>query len=329
MSGNVQSVQSAYLLGFLPEDEANMFDELAFTDEHFADTLKSAESDLIDSYLHDELADATLEKFESFYLASAHRREKVEFARALQTFAEKEIVASAVVTETAEKVSFWSFLKNPQRLLQIGFAAAALLIVAFGIFWLLNLQSGKNEIEQAQKTTPTPETAALPNQTGERNDNIEPTPSATNPENKKPSPETGKSAGGNTKRDSTPEKEKPTATPRQPIFASFVLAPPLRGATKLPAFSVPKNAEKINARLQLEADDYDSYQVTLTTEAGSTNLWRNGSLKASGKGANKFLNLVFPAKLLGNGIYTLTVSGSGENGETEIIASYPFRVGIN
>lgn len=313
---------TAYLLGGLPEDEAGLFDELGFTDEHFADALKSAESDLIDSYLQGELAGATLEKFENYYLASPRRHEKVEFARALRTFAEKEIGASAIV---AENVSFWDFLKNPARVLQIGFAAAALLIAAFGIFWLANSRSEKPTIETAQKNTP-PETAALPDKTDEQNNInavVENPPAAAVNKQVKPTPKPEKSVNENTK--PAPEKEKPKAAPPKPSVAFFALAAPLRGSNKIPTFNVPKNAAKIAVELELEADEYDFYHVKLAGETGKTNLRLNGSYKARNKGKSKVLNINFPAELLNDGIYLLTVSGVNENGEPEVIATYPFR----
>src|SRR5688572_18920006 len=79
----------SYLLGSLPEDEAERFDELSFTDDEFAESLQAAEKDLIDAYVQDELKDAELERFKSYYLASPVRREKVKFAQAFQVFAEK------------------------------------------------------------------------------------------------------------------------------------------------------------------------------------------------------------------------------------------------
>lgn len=82
-------VITAYLLGSLPEAETERFDELSFTDDRFADDLKTTENDLIDAYVQGELKNPMLEKFESYYLVSPVRREKVKFAQTFQIFAEK------------------------------------------------------------------------------------------------------------------------------------------------------------------------------------------------------------------------------------------------
>src|SRR5215204_6709764 len=88
-----------YLLGELPAADAEAFDELSFTDEKFGADLNAAENDLIDAYLTNDLSVADLKKFESVYFATEHRREKIEFARALQTFAAKETAKTETKTE--------------------------------------------------------------------------------------------------------------------------------------------------------------------------------------------------------------------------------------
>ena len=71
-----------YLLGSLPEAEIEALDELSFTDDEFADALRVAEKDLVDAYVQGELGGVELEQFESSYMASPRRLEKVKFAQA-------------------------------------------------------------------------------------------------------------------------------------------------------------------------------------------------------------------------------------------------------
>ena len=52
-----------YLLGALPEAEAESFDELSFAEEEFVDALNAAEKDLVDAYVQGDLADPELERF--------------------------------------------------------------------------------------------------------------------------------------------------------------------------------------------------------------------------------------------------------------------------
>jgi len=74
----------SYLLGTLPQDRADAFDELSVTDDAFAAQLRVAEDDLIDAFVCGELTGETLAQFETAYLSSPRRRERVTFARELR-----------------------------------------------------------------------------------------------------------------------------------------------------------------------------------------------------------------------------------------------------
>lgn len=329
-----------YLLRKLSDTEAESFDELSFTDDKFDADLKAAENDLIDAYLSNDLSSADLKKFESVYFATEHRREKVEFARTVQTFAKNEISKIKTRSEN-EKTGFFT-ARNifGNRAWQFGFAAA-ILVLFFGIFWFAFLRNENFQKEIAMQNSPTPQAAIATNENAEpknesvNNENI---PSAngiqTNENSENVNEKTNrtiknenkKSVESNQKIENENTSRKIENNPPKPVIATFFLAPPLRGTNKIPLFGVPKNASQIGIELQLEANDFESYHVTLTNETGDINLWRRGSLKAKIKGDAKFLNVNFPARLLNKGFYSLTVSGVNEAGEAEIIANYPFRV---
>jgi len=93
MSGNQlqpDEVLVRYLLGSLPDEEAEHLDELSIADDAFASRLSEAENDLVDAYIHNELSGETLELFRSVYLASPGKRQKVQFAKTLATLSVKE-----------------------------------------------------------------------------------------------------------------------------------------------------------------------------------------------------------------------------------------------
>jgi anti-sigma factor RsiW len=69
-----------YLLGLLPEDQAEQLDEASVADDAVASRLIAIENDLIDDYVRNELDAGTRRRFECVYLASTHRRERVRFA---------------------------------------------------------------------------------------------------------------------------------------------------------------------------------------------------------------------------------------------------------
>jgi hypothetical protein len=69
-----------YLLGLLPDEEAERLDEMSISDDDVAWRLRVVEDDLVDAYITGTLGGETLERFQSFYLSSERRRRKVAFA---------------------------------------------------------------------------------------------------------------------------------------------------------------------------------------------------------------------------------------------------------
>src|ERR1700744_5702255 len=86
-----------YLLGALPVDEAEPIEEASIVDEDLATRLNAMEFDLVDSYVRGELEGSNLTKFQSWYLSSPLRVQKVEAAKAMMLIADpvKEDTAAA------------------------------------------------------------------------------------------------------------------------------------------------------------------------------------------------------------------------------------------
>src|SRR5215472_17957680 len=89
-----------YLLGELPAEETERLDELSIADEEVAARLSGVENDLVDAYVRAETKGENRARFESFYLSSAKRREKVQFARALLERESGTAAAPATVLRT-------------------------------------------------------------------------------------------------------------------------------------------------------------------------------------------------------------------------------------
>lgn len=330
---------NAYLLGSLPESEAAHLDELSFTDDEFADLLKAAEKDLVDAYVRGELAGANLEKFKSHYLVSPLRREKVDFARAFQAFAERSAAKESenlVAGDSKPKptvAGFFSALNIfnfPNPLLQWGLTAAVLVFVVLGGWWIARKRLGQPEIQMAKQDAPLQKNQELPKPSAKEsveNSNTEKETATVNKENEAPQESEKKQTKKQVEIEPTRTiKREPTTTPPAAVtIASFLLAPSLRSGSRIPNLSIPKQTDFVAMKLQLEAEDYTTYRVALVDESGNRNLWRSGTLRTKSKADYKFLNVRFPAKLLKSQIYSLTVSGINSNGEAEIISNYPFR----
>src|SRR5215831_5818939 len=138
-----------YLLGALPAEETEWLDELSIVDEEVAARLSAIEYDLVDAYVRGETRGEDLARFESFYLSSAKRREKVQFARALLERETGTAVAPATVIRTvvappqepAKKPSPRRGLQWPWPGVQMGLAsAAAVLLMVAGYLLVDNMR---------------------------------------------------------------------------------------------------------------------------------------------------------------------------------------------
>ena len=95
-----------YLLGLLPDREAERFDEASVADDDFAARLRIAETDLVDSYVVGALEGDTLKRFESHYLSSPLRRRNVRFATGFLAAIQRSAPAAAVSRESAMPLSW-------------------------------------------------------------------------------------------------------------------------------------------------------------------------------------------------------------------------------
>ncbi len=338
---------TAYLLGALPEADAEIFDELSFTDDGFAGELSAAEKELVDSYVSGELKGENLKNFESFYLASPLRREKVEFARNFQAFAAKEMADKPVaVVESPPKHGLAQILSNVflirRPFLQWGLAFAALVFMILGV-WLLreNVRLG-SEISESQRERD--ELLKRESELQEREKQLQAELANRQTANSETEKELAKIREERAKLEQelkirqsqqqqrlTEQRAENQRTPNAPekrglSIASFILTPALRGSGQLQSVSIPPKTAAVALRLELEPNDYAAYRVVLKNQSGDRILWRSGKLKSKSSGANKVLSVGFPAALLKTEIYSLEVSGLTATGAVEIISDYPFRV---
>lgn len=334
-----------YLLGSLSEAEAEHFDELNFTDEEFADHLKSAEQDLVDSYVQGELAGTTLEKFKSHYLASPLRRAKVEFAQAFQVFAQQSITKTTKENSallelpprraTAGFFAALNIFAIPRPALKWGLTAAALAFVFLGGWlWMSNIRLGQptNDIQVKQSDIPRRE-PDLSNQIEEHhsaNPEAEKELARVNEERERREQELKREQALKQQRvveQLRASKQQQQSSPPKISIAAFILLAPMRGggSDSIPNLSIPAKTDYVAMQLQLESNDYTAYRIALADQSGSKNLWLSRKLKTKNKGENQVLNIRFPAKLLKSQIYSLVVSGIGSDGSVEIISNYPFR----
>ncbi|HEX6732920.1 MAG TPA: hypothetical protein VF074_23065 [Pyrinomonadaceae bacterium] len=295
-----------YLFGRLLPDETGRFDELGFVDNRFIEALNATEIDLIDAYVSGELEGQLLDQFESIYLRSPIKREKVELARALLEHGRRFAPQSA---QNQFENSLPSFIGWRWR---TGLAAAASIILVVVAWVVLN----------NARLFPAKEDDQASNQATEDNRN-----QPAKPQQPQQSPAAKQAP---VQMDGPPNaaqsKSETVAPPTKTRIATIVLLPQMRGATDTPAVSIPTSTEYMGIRLELEPNDYSVYKVVLLDRPGGAVLWRSGRLSGQTRDGGKVLELRLPAKIFKSRSYVLRVSGLSENGVEETISDYPFRV---
>lgn len=289
-----------YLLGALGEEEAERLDQLSIADEEFALRLNVVENDLVDAYVRGELKGEAQDRFDKYYLSSPKRLEKVEFSRALLRHQTESATAVSRRVPTEDDASHvrspqeesdardgWRWLNMPRLGLRWGPAAAATVMLLAASF-LFYENKRLRELERQLS-------------------------------------EQRVANSGLAKELESLRASLPASHALATIVA--VLAPPTRGVGQIPSISLPTGTDQVLLRLQLEADEFPRYQVTLKDPATNRILWHTtDALRANPEGNVKVVSVSLSAKLFKPQSYILELSGLSAIGGPELVSSYPFRV---
>jgi len=314
-----------YLLGSLPQGESERLDELSITSQEFAEVLSASEKDLIDAFVQGELSGPMLAQFESHYLASPIRRERVEFAEAFQIFARTQRVFDDSSTrgqadlrrkQKRSRLSTLSIFGVRYPALQWGLAVAAVIFIIGGAFllWQNARLRQQMSLEQAHRD----ELQQREMQLQKELDQQRASNTATEREL------------AQVREERVRLEEELRKSGQLPASAtavvSFVLTPQLRGVGQPRAVSIPVSTARVTMQLNLEPNDYQTFAVVLLDQSNHQELWRSGKLKANSRGDDRTLNVSFSAGLLKPQGYALQVSGISANGQSEVLSDYPFKV---
>jgi len=149
-----------YLLGQLPDAERDELEDRYFSDDEVHEQLLAVEEELIDAYVHEALTPEDKACFESRFLTSPERRQKIEFARAL---------AAANRRPRWEWRAFLSLLipqSTGMRLAFAGAAAAAILVALFVWPYLWRGTNPRNTPPIQAKSAPPKANEPIPTPTG-------------------------------------------------------------------------------------------------------------------------------------------------------------------
>jgi hypothetical protein len=300
-----------FLLGDLSEAERAAIEARFLADEDFSAQVHMVEDELIESYLRGELSAGDHQRFEAAFLTQPRRREHVLATKGLVAAANAEAALKA-----ERSPSFWASLLAPLRfqsaLTRYAVAAAVLFVLAFSALLLFSKLGPEQNGPLAQQTPGLIRPPATASVSPDSSPDISrpqqtPSPAVTPVIRASPSPKT-------------------EAQPAGPTVATVILRPTLvRDPSAANKVVVSSSVQRVRLQLNLERNDYRSYAVRITTVEGHL-VWQAGSIDARTAGGATVLALSLPARLLASGDYIAEVSGVGDAGPPESLASYFFSI---
>ena len=322
MSVNNETLIARYLLGELPEEQQVEIEDRAFSDKDYLATITTVENDLIDEYVRGELSAADRQRFESRFLASAERRKRVEFAKALRTAfseskaPEKNVFATA--TGWSWRESLYAFLNGLNPAARLAFAAAAILVVAGAALLFVETLRLRRQVTQlqAEKQAGQDFQQALEAER-KRNEEL----NARLDQEKQQREQTDESLRQLTE---TPEAKNPAPPP---VIASLTLLPGLsRGGGQKPTLDLSNDARLVRLQIGIDPEEqYKSFVVELRTLAGRQ-VWNRENLSSRTRRGSRAVGLTLPATVLKSGEYELRLRGLTEGGGSEDVGFYYFNV---
>lgn len=336
-----EKMMQRYLLGELSEAEIERLEESFIADEAvFAEVLE-VENELVDRYILKKLAPRELELFEKNYLVTPEKRQKVETARVLQTFLQKQTVKETATAKAKEKekLSLWQRISNAFAS-PVGWqyvTAALFLIFSAGFIFLLmdrsrlndqiaDLRENSNQVSpreielNRELETIRQREADLQKRLAEQNGQSESITKELDEERK----ERERLEDEIEKlRRQQKQQQNQQNTPRLPEFASATLRPAAGAESSTPAsatpVNVPKNVEKIRMNLVLPASakTEEKFSVEFDGRRISSNL----TARTEPVGG-KFLRVGISAKNLDASEHEIAV----KDATGKIISRYVFRI---
>lgn len=279
-----------------------------FTDDKLFEELAIVENDLIDSFVRGELSDSEKKAFEQSYLKTAHRRKRVDTARALINITtELRSNLSAKKNEDAivktEKPTWIAWLRQPV----FGFVwarsvAAVLIVLAIlttGFFILRYKNQTSNEVVKTPSPSPLPSSAPTPELA-----TTNPTPTPLNVGNK----------------NAIVNKSTKPETPKATVAVIF-LGSTMRGLGNTPTAILKENTSGIKLQIEIKNVSYASYQIVVTRVAGSVVHTQKG-IKQKGS----LIETTIPSQVISQGDYLVKVEGTTDEGTTDVIKESYFKV---
>ncbi len=320
---NNEMLIGRYLLGELSEEQQVEIEDRAFEDKDYLASITAVENDLIDEYVRGELSGAQRQRFEKRFLASAERRKRVEFARALAGVMSEQAVPKKIVVQETKSWSWmdsiYAFINGLTPAARMAFVSAVpLLLIGAGYLSIetLRLRRELTELRAQNQSQQNSQQQALE---VERHRNQE--LNAQLNQEKQQREQTDESL-----RELSEAGDAVNPAPR-PVIASLTLLPGLsRGGDNKPNLVLPDDARLVRLQIGIDPEEpYKNFNVELLTLAGRQ-VWTREKLNARNRRGARAVGLTLPATALKSGDYELRLRGVTESGAAEDVGFYYFNV---
>ena len=317
---NNEKLITRYLLGDLPEAQQVEIEDRAFADKEYLGLVTAVENDLIDEYVRRELSETDRRKFESRFLASAERRKRVEFAKALARV--PVAVERTVVSQPAQwtwRDSLYAFFVGLNPALKFAVVGGALFFVMGGVWLLGETMRLRNQLTQLQAQNQSRQNELQQRVEAELRRNEELVAQLTQEKQQR-------EQSDESLRQLSETGDETTPAPR-PVIASLLLLPGLsRGGSEKSSLKLADDTRLVRLQIGIDPDEpYKTFAVDLRTSAGRQ-VWTRENLSARTRGRARAVTLTLPASALKPGDYELHLSAHSEGGASEDIGFYYFSV---
>jgi hypothetical protein len=283
-----------FLLGQLDEEASRALEDRMFADDEFFLAIQMKEDDLINAYLRERLSPVQKRHFETHFLASPRHRARLETARALDEYVDRETRANAAVWPQA---TIWDKLKSFFVMPRIALAACAVvvLLVTFGIWFQAHrpLETARGPQAQPAKRT---ESANAGQET-----------------NRKEGPKNGNTA------------EVPRPEPARPrTFVSLALLPGALRGNDQQTLVIAADVERVQLLLESTYElAAGKYTVTVRNASGAE-VWKKNLSFA--RAQQPPLRVDVAPETLAPGAYMLSLARLGADVNSEPPLEYSFSV---
>jgi hypothetical protein len=297
-----------YLLGDLPEQERIDIEDRYLSDGVSFDALAVAEDELIDDSVRGRLSRKDRDLFEQNFLTSAARLERVKSSRALMEFVDSQVGTS--------RVSWWQRVRSAFKLgspaMGLVLATGFMMLIVGGPLLIIQMSRLRSDLKGLQS-----EQLARDQRESELQQSLA--------QQKRQNDELNQAINSERAERGQLEQEVERLKEQRAPTVAFTLGfgeierskggPP--EATKL---TLPHGAEAIKLRLDLLKDEYENYLVVLEN-AQQHEIWR-GLLQSTSAGRGRAVVVRLPSRLFDAGLYKLTLSGTNNKRDYEVMSEF-------